>query len=81
MQYIKGLRCTCCICMTSVYSTPLTFGGKSCLKQVKVKALFIYIADRKASAYAVAFLLRLLSTPQHYHWYAATHSTSPEGIW
>jgi len=37
----------------------------------------MYIADLMA----VAFLLRLLSTPQDYNWYAATHSTYLEGIW
>jgi len=46
----------------------------------KLKALFIYIADRKASTYSCRSSAPLGSTPQH-HWYAATHSMSLEGIW
>jgi len=45
--------------------------------KLKIRALFIYIAHQKTSAYSCRFfLLHLLSTPQQDHWYAATHLTS-----
>jgi len=70
-----------CGCQTSPF--PVTL--RRCVyivSKFKVEVIFhIYIVYQTVQSYLYCFFCSTVLTPQRYHWYAATHSPSPEFIW